>query len=221
MGIPTAPSLPYGSPASRLIVDEARKADSTRPLVIVMGGQATSVVDAYLLDNSIADRMVLAWIVGNKKADGEIDSREYNAGVDAWATYIAFERLRVVAFPFTNDSNDSNDGFAATPKSRLGELPDTELRQIMSDARWPRSATTFSEPSFDYDAMPTLPLTRADYVQQTKHVSFSHWYPGSRDAGTQLPAFREDPDANALVVWEASPAVATEEWWKRVTDPAA
>ncbi len=204
-------TAPYRSPGSRLILQEAKKATPAKPLVILMGGQATCVVDAFLQDNSIADRMVLAWIAGNKTTDGGIDSREYNASIDAWATYIVFERLRVVAFPFSNDGNDSNDGFAATPKSRLGELPDTELRQFMAEARWPRGATTFSEPYCDYDAVGAFPLTRSDYVQRTKRVSYS---PVSLDPRIVLPAFKEDPKGHALVVWEADPAVATDEWWQ-------
>src|SRR5206468_9200408 len=53
---------PFGTEGSWLIVTEARKASTTRPLVIVMGGQATAPVDAYLLDPTIADKMVLAWV---------------------------------------------------------------------------------------------------------------------------------------------------------------
>ena len=39
-------TVPYRTPGSRLILREARRATSHRPLVIVMGGQATCVVDA-------------------------------------------------------------------------------------------------------------------------------------------------------------------------------
>ena len=208
-------TMPYKTPGSQLIVNEARRATSDKPLVIVMGGQATCVVDAYLMDNSIAYKMILAWIVGNKRSDGNIDSREYNAGVDPWATYIAFERLRVVAFPFTNDGDDSNDPMASTPKSRLVELPDTELRQIMMEARWPRGKDIFSEPSTDADSFGAFPLTRSDYVFQTKRVSFSHW------EQNQTPFFKADPNGKVLVVWDASSSVATDEWWRRVKDPAA
>jgi len=208
-------TVPYKTPGGLLVVNEARKATSDRPLVIVMGGQATCVVDAYLMDNSIADKMILAWIVGNKRSDGDVDSREYNAGVDPWATYIAFEKLRVVAFPFTND------GSASTPKSRLGELPDTELRQTMMEARWPREQNTFSEPSADYDAFGAFPLTRSDYVLQTKRVSFNHWEPAPWDAQKQMPFFKADQNGKVLVAWDASSSVATDEWWGRVKDPAA
>ncbi len=213
---------PLGTDGSWLIVTEARRASPARPLVVVMGGQGTAPVDAYLLDPTIADRMVLAWVVGNRKSDGHIDAHEeFNAGVDAWAMYIAFERLRVVAFPYSNDGNLANDPAAHTPKSRLVELPDTELRQTFLESRWPRERGTFSEPEEDADAMPAFPLTRPDYVRRTKRYSFDKWYPASWDAQLQLPSFREDPRGRTLVVWDSSREVATQEWWNRVKDPAA
>jgi hypothetical protein len=220
-------TVPHDTPGARLVIQQARKAPPGKPLVIVMGGQATCVVDAYLLDPAIADRMVLAWTVGDARSDGSLDSREYNAGVDPWATYIAFGRLRVVAFPCMRDGDSSPRPFALTPKSRLGELPDTELRQTMSESAWPRGAGTFSEPDTDADAMGALPLTRSDYVLQTKRFSFSHWEPASwtsqapRSAPVEIPCFREASDGKALAVWEASQAVATDEWWRRVRSPAA
>ncbi len=214
-------TVPYRTPGSRLILREARRATSHRPLVIVMGGQATCVVDAYLQDPSIADRMVLAWIVGNKRADDSIDASEYNFGTDPWATYIAFERLRVVAFPFSNDGDDTNDGFAETPKSRLGELPDTELRRTMSEAAWPRGGGTFSEPAVDYDVMGAIPLTRSDYVRRAGYVSLARWEPATWGPLPQVPFFAAAPQGRALVVWEADPRVATDEWWRRMKDPAA
>ncbi|MCC6445844.1 MAG: carbohydrate-binding protein [Armatimonadetes bacterium] len=214
-------TAPHRTPGSALIIREARKATPKKPLVIVMGGQATCAVSAYLIDPSIAGRMVLAWIVGNKRPDGNIDTNEYNAGVDPWATYIAFERLRVVAFPFTNNDNDADDPIVLTPKSRLQELPDTELRQTIREAAWPRGGGTYSEPSADYDAMGAFPLTRPDYVVKAGRVSFSRWEPSPWDPKVQLPFYKSNPGGRAMAVWEARPNVASEEWWRRVKDPSA
>jgi len=214
-------TVPYGTPGSWLIVKEARKATPTKPLVVVMGGQGTCVADAYLMDPSIADKMVLAWNVGNKNSSGDVDYYSYNLGVDPWATYIAFERLRVVAFPYTHDDNHADDGFAATPKSRLGELPDTELRQTMREAAWPRGGGTVSEPTVDIDVTGAIALTRLDYVLNTKRVSFGRWEPDPWGEGKQVPYFKQDPEGRVLVVWESNAAVATEEWWRRVQAPAA
>jgi hypothetical protein len=208
-------TVPQATPGSWLIVNEARKATPTRPLVVLMGGQATAVADAYLLDPSIADRVMVAWTAANKRSDGYVDSQEYNASVDPWATFIVFERLRVVIFPFRSDRAE-NTMCAATPKSRLGKLPDTELRQTMIEARWPRAGGKYSEPGYDCDGMPAFPFTRPDYVTRTRRVSFSHWEPGPLNRAIRVPVFRADQHGRALVVWDAKASVATDEWWRRV-----
>ena len=45
-------------------LDSARKATAEKPLVVVMGGPLTVVADAYLLDSSIVDKMIVAWTGG-------------------------------------------------------------------------------------------------------------------------------------------------------------
>jgi len=196
------------------------KATPSRPLVVLTGGQATAVADAYLLDPSIASKMIVAWTVGNKRSDGYLDSKEYNAAIDPWATYIVFERLRLVAFPLASNGVE-NTLCPATPKSRLSNLRDTELRQTMIEARWPRAGGRYSEPAYDCDGMPISPFTRSDYVIRTQRVSFSHWEPGRLNRSIQVPVFRADQNGRALVVWDARASVATDEWWRRVEAPEA
>ncbi|MBM4264475.1 MAG: hypothetical protein FJ145_23990 [Deltaproteobacteria bacterium] len=79
-------TAPLGTPGSWLIVNEARQATPSRPLVVIMGGQGTALADAYLLDHSIADKVVAVWLVGAKRSsNGVLDAYEYNA-------YVALER---------------------------------------------------------------------------------------------------------------------------------
>ncbi len=207
---------PYGSKGGWLIVNEARKATPAKPLVVVMGGQGSALADAYLLDPSIADKVVAAWLVGSRRtSNGLLDAYEYNAYVDSWATYIIFERMRVVVFPVDSDI------YASTPKSRLSELPNTEIRQLMIENRWPRSATTYSEPYGDWDGLGAIGITRPEFVYSTKQVSFSHWEPDRWGGANQIPVWKEDPNGRTMVVWGANTAIATQEWWLRMKDPAA
>jgi hypothetical protein len=53
---------PLDSPGRRQIVREAKAATAEKPLVVCVGGPLTAVADPYLLDNSIADRLVVAWL---------------------------------------------------------------------------------------------------------------------------------------------------------------
>ena len=62
-------TVPIDTPGSRLIVQEAKKANPQTPLVIVTGGGLTTVADAYLLDHSIADNIVVASLMGTFSAN--------------------------------------------------------------------------------------------------------------------------------------------------------
>lgn len=74
---------PLNSPGTQLLITEARKATAAKPLVICMGGPLTIVADAYLMDSSIADKIIVAW------TGGHYDSMDdYNGWCDPWAAYI-------------------------------------------------------------------------------------------------------------------------------------
>jgi hypothetical protein len=70
----------------------------------------------------------------------------------------------------------------------------------------------------DGDAPPAIALTRTDYVLETKLVSFSHWV---TKYGRAQPAFEPDPNGKALLVTKASKQVATEEWWRALSNDKA
>lgn len=199
---------PTGSPGSRLIMDEARKATVEKPLVVVVGGALTAAADAYLLDNAIADHVIVAWLGGR-----ENDMCDYNGWADAWAAYIVLQKLRLVQFP-------AWQAVPRVPKPRLAELPDTELRQWMIEKRhslWRTHDGELQPGRYDGDASPAISVMRQDYVIKTKTVSFSHW----ADNDHELPVFRDDPGGRALVVACACAKVATEEWWRALKNPAA
>jgi len=211
-------TIPFGTPGSWLIVNEARAASTARPLVVVMGGDPTAVADAYLLDPTIADRVIVAWQAGYLRADGTVSADgSFNMSVDPWASYIVTERLRAVLFV---GKGYAEGGIPQTPKSWLSALPDTEIRQLMTEAGWPRDGY-FWEPLWDIDCTPAIALTRSDYVIETRRYSISYWEPSPWTAGVYLPVYAPDPSGNLLAVIRASEPVATQEWWARATAPEA
>jgi hypothetical protein len=198
---------PHNTPGSRLIVETARLCTPDRPLVVVMGGPLSAAADAYLLDPSIADKMVIAWLGGDHNSMGD-----YNGACDWWAAYIAACRLRLVQFP---------NGQAApqVPRVRLIDLPDTPFRQWLTEKRHPHLPAHET----DGDGQPAVSLMRPDYVQALRRVSFSHM---GKNMGVDVPTepipyFKDDPGGNILVVTEADQAIATAEWWRAMTNPAA
>jgi len=201
---------PLDTPGSRLIVEQARKATQERPLVVVTGGALTCCADAYLLDNSIADRVVVAALLGRKDS-----MRCYNAQVDGWAAYIVLQRMRYVQFP-------AGQAVPRVPKTRLAgvELPDNELKRFMVD----KDQQGVSLPgNGDVDVQPVISLMRPDYAIATRRVSFSHWIEATSwgNGYAKVPAFEDDPTGRAMVVTRADRDVATDEWWRALSSPAA
>ncbi len=76
------------SDGSTLIVNAAHTCGTVeKPLVVFIGGQASTIAAAYLQDPSIADKVIVC----------HIDPLGYN-GADTWATYICAKRMRFFAW---------------------------------------------------------------------------------------------------------------------------
>lgn len=182
---------PVGSAGARLIVAEARKATPQRPLVVVSGGPLDAVADAYLLDRSIADRLVVASHSG---------SSENEVGTKDWGFYVVLERLRLVLLGPAGKTSS-----ASVPRERLAALSETELRVAMLGKAEPR----------DDNGRGAIALLRADYCRAARRKSFDRWLP----QGTL--GLKDDPNGRVLVITEADGAIATAEFWRALEKAAA
>jgi hypothetical protein len=152
-----------GTDGSRLIVREARKASPSNPLIVICGGQLTTVADAYLLDPSIDDKVVVTALLGH-----ENDMGGFNGLQDPWAAYIVLKRLIYVQIP-------ERLATPQVPKEWLHKaLPDTPLKQWMIEKIHPLFPDKLPG-AFDYDGQPVLPLLTNDYVTKVKRVAFGGW----------------------------------------------
>jgi hypothetical protein len=197
-------TVQINTPGSWLIVEEARKASREKPLVVIMGGPLTVVADAYLLDNTIANNIVVAWLGGSKN-----DMKDYNGGVDSWAAYIVLSRLKLVQFPA---------GYAApvVPKAWLKKLPPCDFTQWMIDKRLPH-VNPLERIAEDGDGQPIIPMLRPEYILKAKKVSFSHWIKVGQEG--ESPAFKDDPEGSTWLVSLADAEIATEAWWEAMNNP--
>jgi hypothetical protein len=198
------------------IRDEVLASSPDRPVVIVVGGMGTTVASAYLLAHEsgsgqqFAERVIVAWSIGTPAGDGD-----YNGWVDPWAAHVVFGRLRVVAYPYDENA------FASVPKSELTRLPFDPLRQELID----RSHPNGHPGSVEGDFMGAVPLTRDDYVRAYETVSLVD---GPIDCSAdgcrrcnENPRFVAGRNGRAVRVTSVAPGVATEEWWRWMTDPAS
>jgi hypothetical protein len=85
---------------SDLIIAEARKASAAKPLVIFVGGNVSTIANAYLKDKSIADKIVVLHFHGYR-----YQKPTYNT-MDFWGAYIVMKKLRYI-----NHSGDLYSGY--------------------------------------------------------------------------------------------------------------
>jgi hypothetical protein len=203
-----AHTRPIGSEGAHRIVQEAQKAKAEKPIVAVMCGPLTVLADAYLIDPSIAHKMVVAWFGGSI-----MDMRGYNGPSDPWAAYIILNRFTMVQF----QERTPHKRFAYSPiveKERLYELPDTPLRKWMINKQHPNGAPRH----YDADAPPAISVMRCDYSIWIRSVEFSHWRTLS---GRAIPAFKPTSRSKTWVVEKADRQIATQEWWRALKNPKA
>jgi len=114
-------TAPNRSEGARFIVDASNRLGLPyRPLVVVTGGALTDVADAYLLDPTVAARVVVVSSLGILVASGA-DMGNPNGIEDPWAATIVATRLRYVQvsayYPQLND----------VPASSVSRLPANPL----------------------------------------------------------------------------------------------
>lgn len=83
------------SVGSELIIREAKKASAAKPLIIFVGGQATTVANAYLKDPSIAERIIVFHVYGHY--DRYNVPTSYNTQ-DPWSAYVVMKKIRYINF---------------------------------------------------------------------------------------------------------------------------
>jgi hypothetical protein len=197
-------TMTIGTDGSRLIVREARKASPSNPLVVICGGQLTAVADAYLLDPSINDKMVVAALLGSHK-----DMAGFNGLQDPWADYIVLQQLHYVQFP-------QSQAIPKVPKNWLRKnLPDTPLRQWMLTKIHPLFPDKLPGGE-DNDGQPVLPLLSDEYVIEVKRVAFGGWKSKRFGKGSvRFPTFvsaEQNGNSRVVVVVKANGKVGTQAW---------
>lgn len=193
---------PLDIDASHFIVSQAIKASPEKPLVIITGGQLTSVANACLLDPSIADKVVVMGVFGGTKID-------YNAALDPWAWTIIMSRLRVVSIPIGPPDKRATVYMKPplVPKERILN----DLDQNVPFFRWmyeKKHPSNGLPAEADFDGHPAILLTRPDYVIRWKKYECT----GVDQKG--YPVLEENADGKIWQAEDADQQIATDEFWR-------
>jgi len=198
-------TAPNDSDGARLIVEtSARLARPDRPVVVATGGRLTDIADAYLIDPTVTERVVVVSSLGTGFSDAE--QRAHlgmpNGEMDPWASAIVVQRFRYVQVSAYYAQVDD------FPSERLAELPDNpfcdRIREKQPDIFTIRVAS---------DQVSVLALGVADFASDVTRVSF---------AGFELdePVLAPDASGPGWLVGTSDAAAVSRRIWRILLDPA-
>jgi hypothetical protein len=195
-------TLPNGSPGARFIVTESKRvALPFRPLVVVTGGALTDVADAYLLDHTLADRVVVVAWLGTASPEGA-EMGVPNGDLDTWADTIVAQRLRYIQVSAVYDQTTD------VPSSILPQLP-TNTFTTWLRAKQPNIWSTLvaaDQAGLLAVAIPSFVATAVPAVQRGTSAD-------------NLPVLAGDASGSDWLVTQLNGALAPARLWQMLLDP--
>ena len=190
---------PNRSEGARFIVDASKQLSLPhRPLVIVTGGALTDVADAYLIDATVAERVVVVSSLGALSTTGGGMSSP-NGEMDPWADAIVSSRFRYVQVSAFYD--------------QLTDVPATALSQLPANALGARIAA--KQPNIWHwspasDQVGVAAVGVASFATAVERVA-----PGGPvgDGATAGPDLANDPNGSGWLVTSCAGTAATTKFW--------
>jgi hypothetical protein len=199
-----ASTVPNGSEGARLIVDKSLElARPDVPVVVATGGSLTDVADAYLLDPTVADRVVVVASLGTGFSETEPVAKMGvpNGEQDAWADEIVARRFRYVQVSaYYNHRQD-------VPEARLGELPENPFGD------WIRAKQpNITAQPITGDQVSVIALGLPDFASTVERVSLL-------DSTEEQPTLGPDPEGNVWLVTDSDGTVPASRLWELLEEP--
>jgi len=197
---------PNRSEGARAIVEESKRLSLPyRPLVVVVGTRLTDVADAYLMDETVTERVVVVASVGEVATSGGTMERP-NGEMDPWADSIVTSQFRYIQVSARYNSRDD------VPDALLAELPSTNsfvdfIKEKRPDV-WdlPQAA----------DQVGPAAVGIPDFVTEVEQVAPERLVAAGATVG---PRLLRDPTGKSLLVRQISAAAANERFRQMLLDP--
>jgi len=199
----TKPNFSEG--AVFILNTSARLSLPYRPVVVATGGRLTDVADAYLIDPSVSERVVVVSSLGALSGSGAAMANP-NGEMDPWADTIVTENFRYVQVSAYYDQ------LSDLPTSRVAQLPSNAFGAWMA-AKQP-NIFNLAEAS-DQVAIAAVGLSKfAVAVARVSPVA-----PSAADSNMG-PALAPNPNGRDWLVTQNNSALATARLWELLLDPA-
>jgi hypothetical protein len=167
--------------------------------VVLTGGSVTDVADAYLMDHSVADRIVVVSSLGSASPTGGAMGVP-NGELDPWAETIVAARLRYVQV------SAYYDHLADVPAASIPDLPANALGKWIAAKQpmiWPAPITA--------DQVAVAALCIPAFATAIEPVSMAS--PSAAGAAVG-PDLVRDPDGSGWLVTQIKSSAATTLFWE-------
>ena len=195
-------TVPNRSEGATLIVKESKSLSHPyRPLVVVTGARLTDVADAYLMDPTVADRIVvLAWL-GTTTKDGSEMGRP-NGEMDTWADVIVAQRLNYIqiSLPYDQMTDVSTTLLSQLPVNAFTTWMRSKQPQIVNN---PQAADHVAIAAV---GIPSLVATVSKVAQQGTDSN-------------NLPTLSTDDSGRVLLVSQITGALVAARFWEMLFAP--
>ena len=198
---------PNHSAGAELIV---RKSEALslpgQPLVILSGSQLTDVADAYLLDPTVADRVVVVAQLGSySEPKGPMNAP--NGDLDPWADWIVAQYFSYVQVSVSYDqgADVTTDDLANLPPNQLGTWMAAKQAKVsaLQSASEQGTILAVADPRFITSVVPSVADTSGGFNVP----------PG------QGPTLVPGDGGNAALVTQVDAAAARARMWEMLTNP--
>lgn len=176
-----------------------------RPVVVATGGRLTDVADAYLIDPTVIDRVVVVSSLGSLTTTGATMGAP-NGEMDPWADTIVSTRFRYIQVSAFYDQ------LADVPATRVSELPANALGAWIAD----KQAELWNLPEAA-DQVAVVALGIPEFVKEVERVSPL----GPTESGaSEGPVLVRGSDAPGWLVRQSAGSAATRRFWSILRNSA-
>ena len=198
-------TTPNMSDGAKLIVDlSARLSLPWRPLVVATGSRLTDVADAYLMDPTVADRVVVVSALGGASGSGSAMGWP-NGELDPWADWIVGQRFRYVQV------NGYYEQLADVTATNAANLPANPLGTWMA-----AKVADVLQIAMSSDQIGVLAVGVPTFVTAVSRAAVDS--SAAFDAMTGPPLVSQ-ADGSIWVVPTCDGAMAADRLWKMLRDP--
>lgn len=202
----TTPNRSAG--AQKIISLSQQLGRPSRPLVVLAGAQLTDLADAYLVDPTVVDRVVVVSSLGSLKAPRALMTGP-NGDLDPWADWIVAQRFKYVQVSAFYDQT------ADVTASELPSLPQTPLGSWIASKQSQISALQVAA-----DQVAVLSVAVPQFAASVQRSSADTSAGFNKPPG-QGPPLAPDDTGNVLVVTEIKSPLAASLFWQLLLDMPA